>query len=406
MNTFSPRTFSSDWEIAVLNRKNVVTDNDHLAGLQGQLRAETGLPVQMDWNSIEVGLGVNRSLDQIWNRIVDFTDRATSLAAMYECDLMPSASNPVERYFNAAHVHVGTMHDESAGVRLEAALARYTPVFAALGANSALWNFEAGPWKSWRVSKLANGCTTPISPRSPHTAQVTWGGDASPKLFGAPTLEVRITDCASSRRLLAELATFTAAFVHHLGTKDISGDVSQTEYMEYINNRWLASRYGMQATFQWDGAPKLVGDIVREMLDECAEALAELKTTVSEFRVLNQMADKRICQADFALDIASRYDEPYCLLGAYAKRLRDWDAFDEYLDNAAALEPAAALTHDDVLRAHEAHIGEGTPFYASRVAMFYPPSEADNVLDELVEAGRIERKVMPDGGIILSRTGQ
>lgn len=404
MNAFSPRTFSTDWELSLLTRNLRIAENRVIGGIAGQLSAETGLPIHMDTNSVELGLGVNNSLAKVWKRIEDVTNRASSLAAAYECDVFPVASSPVEGFFNASHVHVGTLHDEAVGVRLERALMRYTPVFAALGANSPLWNFQPLRYKSYRVLRFAHYCTNPTEPRDPFTAQAAWGGDASPKLFGVPTLEVRIIDCASSRRMLAELSTFVAAYVQMLASREIDDSVDEASYMEYLNNRWLAARYGMQATFSWQGTPRPVAEIAGEMLDECGEALADLDTSRHDLGIIEQMVQKRICQADLALDIARRYDEPYCLLAAYAKRLRDWNAFEEYLASAPVLEPAPALTRADVLDEHESQIGSGTHFYVSRFAMSYPGPQADAVISELVESRRIVREVTPDGGIILSRS--
>lgn len=97
------------------------------------------------------------------------------------------------------------------------------------------------------VSYTAHGCTRPQSARDPRLSQFTWGGDASPKVYSARTLEVRITDCASSRRPLAELVVFTAAFVHWLGENTDEYRLSEAEYIDSLTSRWAAAKYGMQA---------------------------------------------------------------------------------------------------------------------------------------------------------------
>src|SRR5262249_13889305 len=133
------------------------------------------------------------------------------------------------------------------------------------------------------------------------------------KLYGAPTLEVRIIDCATSRRFLAELATFIAAYLHHRGTQVEERPLSPREYRDRMTNRWAAARFGRQGTFHWDGALRPVAEVLDEMLDECAEALAALGVRRAELHLVNAMIEKRVCQADFVLDLASRYPDPYCL---------------------------------------------------------------------------------------------
>ncbi len=68
-NLFHPRTFSTDWEVMVLDRLERCVSNDKLMAFAGALRQETGLPVDTDWNSLEFAVGINESLGQIWERI-------------------------------------------------------------------------------------------------------------------------------------------------------------------------------------------------------------------------------------------------------------------------------------------------------------------------------------------------
>jgi hypothetical protein len=115
------------------------------------------------------------------------------------------------------------------------------------------------------------------------------------------------------------------------------------------------------------------------------------------------MIEKRICQADFVLDLTRRYPEPYQLASAHAKLVRHWSVFDEFLDNALAREPISAPDAEEILKIHADAIGEESHFYQSRQAMNYPPPVADEIIAQLVERGLIRRDVVPDRGILLSR---
>jgi gamma-glutamyl:cysteine ligase YbdK (ATP-grasp superfamily) len=320
MDLFEPRSFSTDWEIMVIDRLERCVNTEKILAFSGVLSRELGLPINVDWKTLELALGVNTSFPAFWERVQQVTDRATQLLGEFDLDLFPAAGHPVERMFNAAHVHVGTVRDETAAIHMENQMLLYAPCFAALAANSPLSDGRRGGYKSYRVYHQANGDTRPMSVRDPQLYQYTWGSDAGPKLWGAPTVEVRIIDCASSRRFLAELATFVAAFVHQRGTRVEERAPGAREYLDALTNRWSASRHGLQATFLWNSVQRPVVEILDEMLDECGPALAQLGARREDFGLIGTMLQKRLCQADYALDLAERYPEPL------SSRLRDGEA--------------------------------------------------------------------------------
>jgi gamma-glutamyl:cysteine ligase YbdK (ATP-grasp superfamily) len=403
MNLFEPRSFSTDWEIMVIDRLERCVSHGKITAFSGALSREFDLPINVDWNTLELALGVNTSFPAFWERVRTVTDRAGQLVGEFDLDLFPSGGHPVERIFNAAHIHVGTVQDETTAIHLENQMIAYAPCFAALAANSPLSNGRRGEFKSYRVRHNAHGDTRPMSVRDPRLYQVVWGGDAGPKLFGAPTVEVRIIDCASSRRLLAELVTFVAAYVHYRGTRVEERSPTPREYQDAFTNRWSAARHGLQATFLWNGAARPVVEILDEMLDECAEALAVLGARRPDLGLIESMLKKRLCQADYALELAGRYPDPYQLASAFAKLARHWDVFDTWIAEQPAREPVPAPDEEAILAEHLANIGEGTHFYHSRRIMSYPPPTADALIGRLVERGAIRREVNGRGGVVLSR---
>jgi hypothetical protein len=171
-----------------------------------------------------------------------------------------------------------------------------------------------------------------------------------------------------------------------------------------MTNRWTAARDGMQATFHWNGALRPVAEILGEMLDDAKDALAALETTRSDLGLIEAMTRKRTCQADYARTLAERYPDPYLLASAYAKLMRHWDVFDEYLlEKAPTLDPIPAPDVRAVAEAHLSLIGEGTHFYRSREAMSYPPTVADDLIADLIARGELIREELPHQGTILSR---
>jgi hypothetical protein len=235
---------------------------------------------------------------------------------------------------------------------------------------------------------------------------VAWGSDAGPKLYGAPTYEVRITDCASSRRFLAEMATLVAAYVHYQGTLPDDGPMSPEAYRECMTNRWLAAKHGLQATFLWHGSPRPVAEILGEMLDDASDALRQLGARRSDLPLVETMLAKRTCQADYGRTLADRYSDPHRLASAWSKLARHWDTFDTYLtERAPTLDPVPAPDDAAIRDAHLDRIGEGTHFYESRELMRYPAPVADALIAQLVERGEVTRELSPKRGHLLSRVG-
>lgn len=403
MNLFHPRTFSTDWEIMALDRLDRTLGMEKLAAFAGFLSRETELPIQIDWNTLECAMGVNTSFAQLWERIQKVTDRAGQLVREYDCDLFPAGAHPTEEMFNASHIHVGTIHDESAAVGVANQMIRYAPAFAALAANSPVAHGRRGEFKSYRVQHMAHGADQPNSVTDPTLSQQLSWTDACPKLYVVPTLEIRIPDCASSRRFLAEMATFVAAFVHHLGTRDWTERPTLPQYQDCLTNRWLAARHGLQATFAWNQEPRPVVVVLNEMLDQCREELAALGVKRSDLTLIHQMLEKRVCQADYVIGLAARYPDPVCLTSAYAKLMRHWTVFDEYLETAPTLDPMPLPNDEEILAEHLALVGDGTHFYCSRDAMHYPPAIADALIERLIEQGTVAHEITESRGVRLSR---
>ena len=147
-------------------------------------------------------------------------------------------------------------------------------------------------------------------------------------------------------------------------------------------------------------------DIIDEMLDECESSLKQLGVSRRDLVLINRMIEKRTCQADYVLELASRYTEPYELSSVLIKTLRHWDVFDNFLERAPALEPVAAPDRRAILDEHLANFGEGTHFYRSRDVMRLPSPAADRLVEELVDEGSLRIERSRDGGKLLTRTSR
>lgn len=403
MSIFNPRTYSTDWEIMVIDRLNRSIDTAQCASFAGALSSEFDWAIIPDWRTIELCLGINTSLEGMYERICKTTDRAGEFFNNYDLQMFPSGAHPVERMFNSSHIHVGTIHDEKEAIYLENQVMKYLPAFAALAANSPFWQLKGKEFKSYRVMHKAHDCTRPMTIRDPHFSQPMWGMDACPKIYSKPTLEIRIIDCASSRRFLAEMTTFVAAFLHHLGEKVSKEMPSKKEYQDFLTNRWAAAKFGMQASFIWGSKGKSVAEILDGMIDECESSLKHLGAKKKDLVMINKMIKKRICQADFGLNLAERYSDPYVFADVFSKLLRNWNAIDEFIDSAKSLEPKSILDEKAIIDQHLRLIGDETHFYRLRDAMHYPGTLTDEIIEKLLKDGLITKEETKSRGTLLHR---
>ena len=54
MDLFQPRTFSTDWEVMVVDKLERCVSDNKLMAFAGYLRGELDLPVQTDWNTLDL----------------------------------------------------------------------------------------------------------------------------------------------------------------------------------------------------------------------------------------------------------------------------------------------------------------------------------------------------------------
>jgi len=158
-----------------------------------------------------------------------------------------------------------------------------------------------------------------------YVSQPTWEEEAGPRPWSIPTIEVRVMDSATSRRLFAEITVLVAAFVHHCGDAGVPYQCTAQEYKDMLTNHWAAARDGMQATFRWDCGSRPVVEVLEEMLNEVDAELAALGASSHDLHLVRTCIAKRLCQADAFADIAERYLDCHTLTSAYAKLCRGWD---------------------------------------------------------------------------------
>jgi carboxylate-amine ligase len=163
------------------------------------------------------------------------------------------------------HVHVGVDSGDKA-IQLCDRLLRHLPTLLALSCNSPMWNGrDTRNWSEyvWLVDHLVN--TNFIQ----SIREIWW--DVRPHHeFG--TVEVRVMDMPMNMRHLLALVAMTQSLVAGIADQiDRGAYLYDCHPMIAKQNKWHASRFGMDATFVDPDTMKAKSavDTVRNLLDQC-----------------------------------------------------------------------------------------------------------------------------------------
>jgi len=400
---FRPLTVGYDWEMAVLQETMESAGEKEIVRLANELR--TLLPwsrVGIDLDLLEARLGIIRDWQELLDKNRSFFREAKKLAGRKNYLIFPLGARPTEQMPIGSHIHVGSVYDYPAAVVLANQMTRYVPCFVALMCNSPLSRFEVGEYKSYRVAHDAEWCSSPQPLHHPRFARPSWGEDTSVKIPFKPTIELRCGDSTSDPRLMCECTVLAAGVMYGLShnLKVNSFECDPDEFFWNSVNRWRAAKYGLQATFHWDGEEKPVTEILKEMLNLAAEGLNLLGAEIKDLTTIAKMIEKRQTQADFILTLYELDKDPHRLLRTIATIFQDKEAFGKYLDMAPILPPVAPMDiRDHILSkiAIGSRIGE--------LSFFSPlaPWDLDRVLEELERDGLIEVQYDPIWGRMYSR---
>jgi carboxylate-amine ligase len=207
------------------------------------------------------------------------------------------------------HVHVGVDSGDKA-VMICDRIMRYLPILLALSANSPFWNNRESGLMSHR-SKIMEGLPTAgMPPMMRNWSELVWlmnhlvetgfinsirdiWWDVRPHhKFG--TVEVRVCDIPGNLDDTMAIVALAQSLVHTL-SEEIDTGTYQHEYhpMMVRQNKWRASRYGIDATlvdsFTFEQTPvrKIVPDLVERLSDSASEL-----GCLDELRRANELAKK------------------------------------------------------------------------------------------------------------------
>ncbi|MBD3349805.1 MAG: hypothetical protein GF400_11520 [Candidatus Eisenbacteria bacterium] len=383
-HAMEPLTVGYDWEMAVLRKTGESVGESDAERLSDELRRR--LPWSQpgtDLELLESRIGCVRSFPELLRKSERFDAELRKALDRRGWSLLRGGSRPFEREPIGSHIHVGTLSDWNAGIRVQNGMAKYVAPLAALMANSPVYRGRTGRFKSYRLASGAEWCSMPQTLVPPELAQPTWAGDVASKLAGGSTVEFRAADGAGSTRLMCEAVALVAGLMWHVAEREPPDELTPDAYRAILLNRWRAAKRGLQATLEWEGAETPVDEVLTTMVELAEDGMRLLDADPGDLGLIRRMIAGRQTQADFQLAVLEAERGDACrFTRVMANIQRDPRAFEKYLRRAPALSPVPPDDHvEEIVRA----IGKETDYPFLLRAAPLPPAELDRVLSELVE---------------------
>lgn len=398
-----PLTVGYDWEMAILKKTGENVSEDDVTWLSDELRRRLpwGQP-GTDLELIESRIGALRSFGELLAKSERFERELRRVLKEKEWALLRSGTRPFEREPVGAHIHVGTIRDWTAAIRIQNAMARYVPPLAALMANSPVYRRRVGDYKSYRVASFAEWCSVPQAIVDPSFSQVGWGDDVCTKLAWGSTVELRVGDGVSSTRLMCEIVALVAGLMYHVAEREADRRLSEEDYETIMINRWRAAKYGLQAVLTWEGREVPVQTVLTLMVGLAEDGMKLLGASRKDLRVVRTMLRKRQTQADFQLAVfAKERGDAHRLTRTMANIQRDPSAFEKYLRRAPTLEVRKPGDYAlDLLSGIEVE----TPYPLLLRQTPLSPAALDAILERFVRDGRLEEGRSGLGNRLYTRT--
>jgi gamma-glutamyl:cysteine ligase YbdK (ATP-grasp superfamily) len=383
-----PLTIGYDWEMAVLKKTAENVTEDDVTWLSDELRrrlpwGKTGTDLEL----VESRIGPVRSFAEILAKSERFELELRQALARRGWILLRSGTRPFEREPVGAHIHVGTVRDWTAAIRIQNGMARYVAPLAALLANSPIYRRRAGDYKSYRVASFAEWCSAPQAIVDPSFSRPDWGGDVSTKLALGSTVELRVGDGVGSTRLMCEVVALVAGLMHHVAEREADRRLSEQDYHTIMVNRWRAAKYGLQAVLTWDGEEVPVQTVLTSMVELAEDGMELLGASRADLRTVRAMLRKRQTQADFQLAVfAKERGDAHRFTRTMANIQRDPAAFEKYLRRAQILPVVSPADYPErLLSAIEVE----TPYPLLLRQTPLAPAALDALLARFVREGRL-----------------
>lgn len=399
---FSPLTFGFEWETLLLKENMLPLEREEMEEAVVYLRSKipdspTGFDFTPRFNFwfFEIRSGIIKDFKELKQKTYDMVGVVKDFSKEKGWVFFPVAVHPLFPAALGLHVHIGSIHNHQEATSLANYLVLYAPFFGALSANSPYWGREEGKFKSYRLREFGDWFSVPRTIVSPRFAQSSWREDVEVKIGRKPTIELRIGDSPSFPELVNEYVALVIAFFYG-ASLTTPKEVGETEYLESLENRFRASRFGLATYFRYNGEEFTPEDFFEIVQKIAAPGIEKIK---AEFRLIPKMVEKRITQADFQIAIKT-FSDPHSFSRYLANRINDEQIFERFLDSQEKIELKKAESLKDYVLSH---ITKDTPYWYLYELLMLPFALLEDILRELLEEKRIKVKKSPERGALYSR---
>ena len=387
MGLFDNLTVGYEWETALLNEEFHMLDSKLLNKIITDLRREfpysrTGTDGMWRMGDIifEIRSGILKSFKDHEKKAKEMTKKAHQLVKKYKAIFYPSSGLEIYGRPFGLHVHIGTITDPGLANLVANKFSKYAPALIALSANSPVWKFKAGEFKSYRMSCNADWCSMPRRIVNPDFLYFIWGDDINVKFHYKPTVEY-VALAALSLVIISETE------------KDFK--VSRNEYFENMVNRIQAFKYGLQAEFIIKGKKTTPGDLILDLLKRGRSVLKRFGCSKNDFSLVLEMIKKRQTQSDFKRRIYDLIPDHYSYTAEMIRIMKDRKFFEKYLETAPILPVIPQMKMEEFIMSQIDYRAE-LHYITENVTL--PFNYILKILEKLIKAKKLKKRMLPEYG--------
>ncbi len=402
MGLFDNLTVGYEWETALLNEEFHMLDRKLIDKIISELRREfpysrTGTDGMWRMGDVifEIRSGILKSFKELEKKAQVESERIHQLSKKHKVIFYPSSSLAIYGRAFGLHVHVGTITEPGLANLVANKFSKYAPALIALSANSPVWKFKAGEFKSYRMSCNADWCSMPRRIVNPDFLYFIWGDDINVKFHYKPTVELRCGDSASSERFLIEYAALAALSLVIISETEKDFKVTRNEYIENMVNRIQAFKYGLQAEFIIKGKKTTPGDLILDLLKRGRAVLKRFGCSKNDFSLVLEMIKKRQTQSDFKRRIYDLIPDHYSYTAEMIRIMKNREFFAKYLETAPVLPTIPQMKMEDFILSQIDYRAE-LHYISENVTL--PYKYLLKILEKLIKEKKLKKRMLPEYG--------
>ena len=393
-------TFGFEWEIFVLNTKLLPLAKEEIFDIAYNLRKKikrthTGLDFISYFQSpmLEIRSGIMKNLkecEEILEKILEEIRglRKNNLIFLFS-GTYPFSGDPA-----GFHVHIGSFYSFEKSFKYERSLINYIPLLGAVSANSPVYTrYIHGNYKSYRILFQAWWASRPNRYEVENNRFFEWGIDLNNKLVYKPTIEIRIGDVPIFKDFITDYL-FLCIGLFLLNDEKFN----EKRYKEYLINRLIVAKNGLQSKILWNGKEKNIDCILLNKVSKIEDKFS--KKFNYRFKIIPDMINKRINMADFSYEIFKR--EKMDILN-YILRINDSffeNVFLNYLKSSKKSGILKSILPEEIFFEF---VKDKSPLWRISEVVKLPLFEIEKIIENLKNKKKI--KIFKDKiyGILISR---